>query len=179
MLTLPSDAWVNADAFTNTHMGLATAQEEVTANGRAGIMKLVILITDGDATNKDLALQAATDLKASKVVLFAAAVGNEFVELNILQKQVTEPYDSHLKKSSSYEDLSQSLDTIINEACTFVTRITPGTACFPLGGDVDIVVEGQVRNKHIHSLRGVKTLIGRNRKTGVPAANRSDFLQIR
>jgi hypothetical protein len=169
---------VDADKGTNTHLGLATAQQEVAANGRAGIMKLVILITDGVAADPNLALQAATDLKASKVTLFAAAVGNE-LDLKALQQQVTQPYAYHMTNALSFADLSQSLGTIILQACTFVTKITPGTACFPLGGDVDIVVEGQVRNKHIHSLRGMKTLIGRNRKTGVPAANRSDFLQIR
>jgi uncharacterized protein YegL len=54
----------SANGSTNLSEALIMATQELVINGRQGVMKIVILITDGEPSNKDTAAEHATFLKS-------------------------------------------------------------------------------------------------------------------
>jgi len=108
--------------LTNLEDGIRTAQLELDTNGRAGVAKFMVIITDGEptasdgpGTNADDAEDAATDSKNAGTEIFAVGVGIGASGAAFLQNDiVSAPSANHYFNATDFDDLEAILEDLVD-----------------------------------------------------------------
>lgn len=96
---------------TNTSAGLSTARSEILTNGRAGVPKLIVLITDGTPNRPTTGIHPVTDaineanmIKNDGIEIYAIGVGSQ-VTFNDLDLYASNPDNDFISLFDDYEAL--------------------------------------------------------------------------
>ena len=110
-------------ALTNLEDGIETAQAELAANGRVGVAKFMVIITDGEPTADNggpgtpaqEAEDAATDAKNAGTEIFAVGVGISVGNAQFLQDDiVSAPSANHYFDAADFDDLQAILEDLVD-----------------------------------------------------------------
>ncbi|XP_074520014.1 integrin alpha-M-like [Halichoeres trimaculatus] len=85
------------------------------SGARAGVRKVLIVITDGEANGGDNLQTAAASAESQKIVRFAIGVGNAFDKINARQQLDTiasSPAADHVFKADNFKDLDKIRDSL-------------------------------------------------------------------
>ncbi|MGM0606536.1 MAG: vWA domain-containing protein [Halobacteriota archaeon] len=114
---------LSAGGGTNIEDGVVTAQDELNngTNARSGARKIMVVMSDGEATRGGDPVVAADDAKDDGIELFTVAFGS--ADETTLQNMASDPWDAHFFQADDEEDLidvfSQIGQTISGERLIF------------------------------------------------------------
>lgn len=106
---------------TNTHLGIELMHELFKTQGRAGVEKVAILVTDGRSTRPALTLEAAERAKSQNITIITVSIGYE-AEEDVLRALATSPKHAFIKPSS------KNLVTLADKT---LTAICEGESALP------------------------------------------------
>ncbi|MCK5026874.1 MAG: VWA domain-containing protein, partial [Candidatus Pacebacteria bacterium] len=125
--------------WTNTGAGIDAGHEELTGpNGRGGVKKVIILLSDGNPTKPSnesyaatYALGKADDAKADGIVIYTIGVGSSTSATSTLFMQGVASEDSNYYYAPTLEELEDAYEEIASEVCEpdTVTLIASKVVC--------------------------------------------------
>lgn len=105
-----------AGTRTNTHFALTESVNELTKNGRKGVPKQIILLTDGEPIRPELAKDEAE--KARKDNITITVIGINVPDTDIIRSNL-EAISSSMKITTveNVQELNRIVDDIVNKTC--------------------------------------------------------------
>lgn len=100
---------------TLTHLGIENAHNQITNFGRAGFKKVLIVATDGAASNPTLTVEEAGLAKEDGITVIALGIGDQIV-LSELMNIASEPADDTVILANEFS--SEALSSILNQLTT-------------------------------------------------------------
>lgn len=103
--------------LTDIAAGLNAGQNELNANGRRGIPRAIILLTDG-FSERAPAVAAADRAKRAGTTIFSIGVGSG-VDFGLLTAIASDP--NYVFSSNDFSDLQQLIGSLVSTTCSAVT----------------------------------------------------------
>ncbi|KAL4218649.1 hypothetical protein ACF0H5_021238 [Mactra antiquata] len=136
---------------THTYEAIKYVQENVfkVANGsRSNAAKVVVIVTDGRSDDNIATINAARDLRAQGVTIYAVGVGS-LIDDRELSLVVSQPSCSHIQRVGNYSDLPSDSRTNLQLVTQSPVVLRPGTYTFDCGSDISANVLRTVSGKTI------------------------------
>ena len=102
--------------ITDIQEGIALAQQELTANGRADIPHVILVLTDGVHNEPGDPIAEAEAARSLGTEIFAIAVGPK-LDIDQLNAIASDPDDEHVFSVDSFEALATILDPLVLVVC--------------------------------------------------------------
>ena len=103
---------------TYTDAGINLAVEQFATNGRDGVPMVMIVITDGNSTDRDATIDAATIARGMGITIISIGIGN--VDVNELNEIASDPDSDHVYLLADFtpESFEEVLSPLVEEICT-------------------------------------------------------------
>eukprot|EP01128_Nolandella_sp_AFSM9_P009073 TRINITY_DN5711_c0_g1_i1.p1 TRINITY_DN5711_c0_g1~~TRINITY_DN5711_c0_g1_i1.p1 ORF type:complete len:796 (+),score=102.54 TRINITY_DN5711_c0_g1_i1:289-2676(+) len=128
---------------TDITKGLRLAREELETNGRRGVKRIVIMMTDGEDNEMGNPEEEAARVKAMKnTELYIVGVG-KYVNPSSLKHMVSSPVDQHYFFAQDFTALLSLIDNLVTYSCSFIdcSKVSPNHG--PLVGGTVIKIGGE------------------------------------
>lgn len=100
---------------TDMDGGLQMGLDELRANGRAGVPKLIVMLSDGQPNQGD-PMPVATEAKSEGIRLLTMGVGYG-VDADLMRAMASSPGAANFLFAEEFDDLMELLDTLVVNVC--------------------------------------------------------------
>ena len=103
---------------TNTYAGINLALEQFEANGRDGVPRVMLVITDGNSTDRASTIDAAAIARGMGITIISIGIGN--VDVNELNEIATDPDSAHVFSIEDFtpESFQEILSPLVQQICS-------------------------------------------------------------
>ncbi|CBY13422.1 unnamed protein product [Oikopleura dioica] len=121
---------------TNTGGALERAQQML-AEGRPSVPKIILLITDGDATDKERLDAQIEKLKKSNILIYTIGVG-DLIDRNELNRIATD--EDFVYETRDFDSISKIKSSLLGRVCKKAKPKTSGV-CGDISVDLQFIVD--------------------------------------